>query len=65
MALDPALIEAVKEASSEAGHPDSLAKRLLAWLTRMSDGELSREADAQFYADVRKALEPEGEDDAN
>lgn len=62
MALDPALIEAVKEAAGEAGHPESLAKRLLAWLTQRSDGELSRESDAQFYADVRKALGPAGDD---
>lgn len=63
MALDLALIEAVKEAASEAGHPESFAKRLLAWLTRMSEGELSRESDAQFYADVRNALVSEGAGD--
>lgn len=65
MALDPALIQGVTEAASEAGHPPSLAKRLLAWLTHLSDGDLSRESNAQFYADVRKTLEPEGESDEN
>ncbi len=56
MALDSALSEAVRTAAREAGQADAVANRLLAWLTQMSDSELSRDAKAQFYDEVRQAL---------
>lgn len=65
MALDPALAGALKTAAKEAGQPDAVANRLLAWLTQMSDNELSRDARGQFYDEVRQALllpESQGED---
>ncbi|MBV2149038.1 hypothetical protein KRZ98_12185 [Sphingobium sp. AS12] len=56
MALDPALAGALKAAANEAGQPDAVANRLLAWLTHMSDSELSRDARGQFYDAVRQAV---------
>jgi hypothetical protein len=60
MALDPALSDAVRQAASEAGHSEAVAKRLLAWLTQLSDGDLPREANAQFYDKVRQAIAMQG-----
>ncbi|MCL6250088.1 hypothetical protein M3P36_03355 [Altererythrobacter sp. KTW20L] len=65
MALDPALAGALKAAAKEAGQPDAVANRLLAWLTNMSDSELSRDARGQFYDDVRQAVLLPGADDAD
>ncbi len=65
MALDPALSDALRQAASEAGQPEAVAKRLAAWLARLSDGQLSREASAQFYEEVRQALAIEGASDAD
>lgn len=63
MALDHALSSAIKAATKELGQPDAVANRLLAWLTRMSDQDLSRETRGQFYDEVRQALVlPEAED---
>jgi len=56
MALDPALAGALKAATKELGQPDAVANRLLAWLTQMSDQDLSRDARGQFYDEVRQAL---------
>ena len=56
MALDPALAGALKAATKESGQPDAVANRLLAWLTQMSDQDLSRDARGQFYDEVRQAL---------
>jgi len=56
MALDPALAGALKSATKELGQPDAVANRLLAWLTQMSDQDLSRDARGQFYDEVRQAL---------
>lgn len=65
MALDPALADALRQAASEAEQPEAVAKRLAAWLARLSDGQLSREASAQFYDEVRQALTIEGTNNAD
>jgi hypothetical protein len=56
MALDAALSEAIRTATRNARQGDAVAKRLLAWLTRLSEDELSREANAQFYDELRQSL---------
>lgn len=56
MALDRALTDAVRAAAREADQPDAVASRLLAWLGKLSDGELSREGNAQFYDELRQSL---------
>ena len=65
MALDPALSDALRQATREAGQSDAVANRLLAWFTRLSDEELSREASAQFYGEVRSELKIDGAADAD
>jgi hypothetical protein len=65
MALDRALSNALREATREAGQADTVASRLLAWLTRLSDEELSREAGAKFYDEVRAELKVDGAGDAD
>ncbi len=63
MALDPALASALKTAAKEAGQSEAVANRLLAWLTQMSDQELSVDARGAFYDEVRQALTlPEAND---
>ena len=54
--LDKALIEALDEVVAEEGQPKSVALRLAAWLTQMSDGEPSRDENTQFLTNVREAL---------
>jgi hypothetical protein len=65
MALDPALADALRAATAEAGQPEGVAKRLIAWLTHMSDGELSRETHAQLYDETRQTLKLEEGGDAH
>jgi hypothetical protein len=65
MALDPALSDAIAEAARTSGQPQAVARRLLAWLARLSDGELSRGANAEFYESTREVIllkEAEDED---
>lgn len=66
MALDAALTEAIKTATREEGQGDAVASRLLAWLTQLSDSEISRESKAQFYQAVLESLNlPAEVDDAD
>lgn len=65
MALDPALSEALQQASQEAGQSKAVANRLLAWFTRLSDEEMTRETNAQFYNQVRSELKLDGAGDAD
>lgn len=66
MALDAALTEAIKTAAREEGQDDAVASRLLAWLTQLSDSEITRDSKAQFYQAVLEALTlPEEADDAD
>lgn len=65
MALDPALEEALRRASKEAGQSNAVASRLIAWFTRLSDEEVSRERNAQFYDQVLTELKIDGANDAN
>lgn len=54
--LDNALVEALFDVVSEAGQPKSVARRLMAWLTRMSEGELPPEDHERFLKDVCDAI---------
>lgn len=65
MALDPALKAALRRASKEAGQSDAVANRLLAWFSRLSDEEVARETNAQFYDQVRGELKFDGAGNAD
>ena len=65
MALDPALEEALLEATTEAGQPRPVAQRLVAWLKALSNGESSEEQDLSFYANVMAAISTGGGKDAD
>ena len=55
--LDRALEESLLEAVLEARQPESVARRLMAWLTQMSQGESATEDDARFLAAVCDELD--------
>ena len=66
MALDPALAGRVsKLRQRRLGNPMRSPTGLLAWLTHLSDSELSRDARGQFYDDVRQAILLPGAEDAD
>jgi hypothetical protein len=56
LALDKALKEALAEAAQALGQPSAVAGRLDAWLTALSEGDVSEERQAQHFADVRDVL---------
>ena len=62
--LDRALVDAIVEVVADEGQPESVAKRLIAWLTARSEGEPSRDEDTRFLESVRNAMvvEPANED---
>lgn len=37
MSLDPKIVEAIKSATSDAGQPSALSRRLVAWLEAVAD----------------------------
>ena len=57
--LDESLTEAIAEVVAEAGHPPSVAQRLVAWLNEMSKAELGKDANTQFLNNVCSALKLE------
>ena len=64
MMLDRALQEALEEAVREAGQPETVARRLTAWLRQMSEGALAKEDDARFLTAACDELDL-GVDDAD
>lgn len=54
--LDEALVSAINDVAADMGQPTSVAQRLIAWLSQLSDGEPTREEELQFLDNVRKAL---------
>lgn len=62
--LDKALTEAIAEVVVEAGQPASVAQRLTAWLTRLSETDVGRDENTQFLMNVLNALTLE-DGDAN
>ena len=65
MALDSALQEALQAAVAELGQPNSVAKRLAAWLESLSDGEETEDLNNRFYESVLAELRVAGDDDAD
>lgn len=61
--LDPALEEALARSVREAGQPETVARRLAAWLRQISEGALSKEDEARFLLGVCGELDL-GADDA-
>ncbi|MDE0039071.1 MAG: hypothetical protein OXU77_16195 [Gammaproteobacteria bacterium] len=60
--LDGALEESLTETVREAGQPETVARRLTAWLRQMSQGPLAKEDDARFLMAVCDVLELEDDD---
>ncbi|WP_334162679.1 CxC ATPase DNA modification system associated small protein [Phenylobacterium sp.] len=54
--LDPALVEAISDVVAEEQQPKSVALRLTAWLTQMSEGDLTRDENTQFLENVREVI---------
>jgi hypothetical protein len=54
--LDQEVIKAIKEAVTEAGQPDTVAKRIEAWLNAMSNSELSTSDEQEYLNMVRNAI---------
>ena len=65
MALDPALQEALQAAVAELRQPNSVARRLTAWLESLSDGEETEDLNNRFYESVLAELQVSGNDDAD
>ena len=62
MTLDEALEEALTETVRDGGQPETVARRLTAWLRQMSLGPLVKEDDARFLKAVCDELALEDED---
>ena len=54
--LDPALEEALAEVAGEVGQPQTVARRLVAWLKQMSESELDEEDNVMFLTGVCQEL---------
>ena len=57
MTLDKALEEALEEVVCEAGQPETVARRLIAWLREMSTGEMTKEDSARRLKAARETLD--------
>ena len=60
--LDRTLEEALVESVREAGQPETVARRLTAWLRQTSQGELAEEDEARFLLAVCEELDLGGKD---
>jgi CxC ATPase-based modification system component len=56
MALDNELISAVNEVCKELGQPESVGKRLIAWLKECSERQLSGAEDNEHLELLRQAI---------
>ena len=54
--LDKTLMESIAEVVAEEGQPVSVANRLIAWLTEMSNAELGRDDNSRFLGNVLQAI---------
>jgi hypothetical protein len=56
VALDNELVKAVNVVCKELGQPESVAKRLLAWLKECSEKQLSAAEDNEHLETLRQAI---------
>jgi hypothetical protein len=63
--LDPALVTAIAEAVKAEGRSPNVARRLTAWVRRLSEGDVGRDENNGFIANVREALRETGSSDAD
>ena len=63
MPLDDELVKAIKESVHQVGQPDTVAKRLIAWLEAMTTTEISNEDESRYLENIRLALEIESQGD--
>ena len=57
MTLDKALEDALAEVVCEAGQPETVTRRLIAWLREMSIGEMTREDSVKRLKAARESLD--------
>ena len=58
--LDPALVAAIADAVAAENRSPNVARRLTAWVRRLSDGDVGRDENTGFIANVREALREPG-----
>jgi hypothetical protein len=63
MALDSALVNSIQEICREIGQPESVSKRLLAWLKESSEKQLSVSEENQYLELLRQAVVIADDDD--
>lgn len=63
--LDEALRGAIVAVVKDAGQPDAVASRLLAWLEELSQQELGKDEQTRFFDMVRDELAIEGAANGN
>jgi hypothetical protein len=57
MPLDPAVIQALRQAVAEEQQPAEVAAQLQAWLLAISEGDSSLDAQMQIYDVIRNQLD--------
>lgn len=57
--VDSALTSAIEEIVKEIGQPDSVAKKLNAWLKNMSEGDPGIDENTLIFKEVCKSLHVE------
>lgn len=65
MALDQALIQAVKESVQKMGQPEVVNRRMLAWLEDMSQGNVSDGQNLEYYTNLMDEIITDGIADAD
>lgn len=60
--VDRALARAIIEVAEDLDQPESVSRRLNAWLREMSNGELTSEDNERFLIGVCNAIRLEDED---
>ena len=63
MPIDRELEAAVVQAANELGQPSSAGRRLIKWLTDMSDRELVSAEELQHLSTLRSAIRTESDEE--
>ena len=56
MAIDVEVIKAISKAVEEENQPDKVAKRVIAWLNKLSEESLNKEENSRHLDTVLKAI---------
>ncbi len=61
MTIDKALEDALEDTIRNSGQPETVARRIIAWVRQMSQGSLVKEDDARFLKAICDELRLEGD----